>query len=396
MVSQENTRGRGRTKPTNPEKKEEVVAVAVSAEEEEEEAPAPAAAAAAAAPAAAAPGQWSWTAGGGGAAKPFCPVVPAAEPVAPTAWGDDEAEPFDAAKAPAEVVRARTASIETIGGPCGHFQLDLLAGFGTCKCGFKKSEHEASALLPTAVKKANPFSKANYVPAVPSAASKAPPAPRHLGGSGKSFTPGDKSSPAHKRVHTVPKADGDELAATLARREKINAGEISASDIERKRPFNPYTEFEEFSRKECRDMIKMFKTYDLSKDGFISLEELKKMMEKLGDPQTHTALKGMVREVDEDGDGSISQREFFMIFRKARNGTLQIDGLKTIVAQAVDVSEVGVGGAKNFFEAKAAELTKGKAFEMEIKAEQEAKKAEAQAARERKEAFKARQAMFKK
>lgn len=33
------------------------------------------------------------------------------------------------------------------------------------------------------------------------------------------------------------------------------------------------------------------------------------MMEKLGSPQTHLALKAMIREVDEDNDNKISFRE---------------------------------------------------------------------------------------
>ena len=41
-----------------------------------------------------------------------------------------------------------------------------------------------------------------------------------------------------------------------------------------------------------------------------------------------------------------------LIFKKARDGTLEIEGLKTI-ANTCDVSTEGVGGAKSFFEAKA-------------------------------------------
>ena len=37
--------------------------------------------------------------------------------------------------------------------------------------------------------------------------------------------------------------------------------------------------------------------------------ELKLMMEKLGEPQTHLGLKAMIKEVDEDNDGEISFRE---------------------------------------------------------------------------------------
>ena len=37
--------------------------------------------------------------------------------------------------------------------------------------------------------------------------------------------------------------------------------------------------------------------YDTSNDGFIDVMELKLMMEKLGHPQTHVALKDMIKEV---------------------------------------------------------------------------------------------------
>lgn len=49
--------------------------------------------------------------------------------------------------------------------------------------------------------------------------------------------------------------------------------------------------------------------YDAGKDGFIDLMELKRMMEKLGAPQTHLGLKTMIKEVDEDVDSKLSFRE---------------------------------------------------------------------------------------
>ena len=44
-----------------------------------------------------------------------------------------------------------------------------------------------------------------------------------------------------------------------------------------------------------------------------------------------------------------------LIFRYAQNGTLEIEGLKTIAATC-NVAEEGVKGAKGFFEAKAQEV----------------------------------------
>jgi len=39
---------------------------------------------------------------------------------------------------------------------------------------------------------------------------------------------------------------------------------------------------------------------------------MKLMMERLGAPQTHLALKSMIQEVDEDQDGKISFKEVGM------------------------------------------------------------------------------------
>ena len=58
--------------------------------------------------------------------------------------------------------------------------------------------------------------------------------------------------------------------------------------------------------------------YDDGRDGFLDLEELKRMMEKLGAPQTHLDLKAMIKEVDEDGDNKISFREVNIRIRLAR------------------------------------------------------------------------------
>ncbi|NWU73616.1 EFHD1 protein, partial [Pterocles burchelli] len=99
---------------------------------------------------------------------------------------------------------------------------------------------------------------------------------------------------------------GAELSAKLSRRQDINEG---AAQPRRAAVFNPYTEFKEFSRRQIKDMERMFRLYDSGRDGYIDLMELKLMMEKLGAPQTHLGLKNMIKEVDEDFDGKLSFRE---------------------------------------------------------------------------------------
>jgi hypothetical protein len=85
--------------------------------------------------------------------------------------------------------------------------------------------------------------------------------------------------------------------------------------------------------------------------------------------------------------------QFMLIFRYARNGTLEIEGLKTI-ATTCNVAEEGVKGAKGFFDAKAQEVAAGAKFEEEIRAEQEKKKIEAGEKAERKRAFKEKASMW--
>ncbi|GFO08242.1 transmembrane protein 185b [Plakobranchus ocellatus] len=188
----------------------------------------------------------------------------------------------------------------------------------------------------------------------------------------------------------------DELAAKLNRRNLINEGE-EVKALPTKEIFNPYTEFKEFSRKQIQDFQKTFNKYDVGKDKFIDLMELKLMMEKLGAPQTHISLKNMIKEVDEDLDNKISFREFLLIFRKAAAGELEEDsGLLALYrnVEEIDVDAEGVKGAKNFFQAKIEQQTESCKFEREIREEQEEKRREAEEAKERKKAFKEKANLF--
>ncbi|XP_003388833.2 PREDICTED: EF-hand domain-containing protein D2-like [Amphimedon queenslandica] len=180
-----------------------------------------------------------------------------------------------------------------------------------------------------------------------------------------------------------------ELASKLNRQQQINDGEVKAAKVSQ----SVYAEFKEFSIQEIKEYRKIFVKYDVDKSGFIDFMELKLMMEKLGEPQTHLGLKAMIKEVDEDHDNQISFREFMLIFKKARDGTLEVDGLKAI-AGSCDVAAEGVKGAKSFFEAKVNEQARGAKFEKEIKEEQEKKKKEAEEAAERKKAFKEKASMW--
>ncbi|XP_071476915.1 EF-hand domain-containing protein D2-like [Diadema antillarum] len=188
----------------------------------------------------------------------------------------------------------------------------------------------------------------------------------------------------------------DELAQKLARRADINEGE-EVPNAHRVQVFNPYTEFKEFTRKQIKEYEKKFKTYDIDGDNHINMMELKNMMEKLGAPQTHLGLKAMMKDADEDLDNMINFREFLLIFRKAETGELEQDSGLSQLAQLseINVDEEGVGGAKNFFEAKIQQQTQENKFMQEILDEQEQKKREAEEAKIRRQQFKEKAAVFK-
>ena len=123
------------------------------------------------------------------------------------------------------------------------------------------------------------------------------------------------------------------------------------------------------------------------------------MMEKLGCAQTHLGLKNIMKELDANNDGDIDFKEFLQLFRNLKSGGLddraEEDGLlqlaKTI---SVDVTDVGVDGAKQFFEAKIKEVSCTNKFEEEIKKEQEEKKRENEEKKKRLDEFKKKQALF--
>ncbi|NWR91091.1 EFHD1 protein, partial [Furnarius figulus] len=204
---------------------------------------------------------------------------------------------------------------------------------------------------------------------------------------------GQEQEQEQERRGSLTASAGAELSAKLCRRQDINEG---AAQPRRAAVFNPYTEFKEFSRRQIKDMERMFRLYDSGRDGYIDLMELKLMMEKLGAPQTHLGLKNMIKEVDEDFDGKLSFREFLLIFRKAAAGELEEDsGLLALAKLSeIDVSIEGVKGAKNFFEAKAQALSSASKFEAEIRAEQDERKREEEERKHRRAAFRELKSAF--
>ncbi|XP_037727486.1 EF-hand domain-containing protein D2 homolog [Drosophila subpulchrella] len=119
-----------------------------------------------------------------------------------------------------------------------------------------------------------------------------------------------------------------------------------------------------FNRTEIDTAFSCFMQVDEDRDGYICLGELKRFLEKLELPQTHLAAKNVMHHVVGKQEDRLNFCQGLLIYGtlmnrlELRKWNLQ-DREKQRLArkEAVDVSQVGVSGAKLFFEAKIAMQT---------------------------------------
>ncbi|GBG62061.1 hypothetical protein CBR_g28538 [Chara braunii] len=64
---------------------------------------------------------------------------------------------------------------------------------------------------------------------------------------------------------------------------------------------------------EQEELMQAFKLFDENGDGKISLAELKKVMENLGEKMKTEDLEEMIKQADVDGDGQVNYTEFAKI-----------------------------------------------------------------------------------
>ncbi|KAL6053912.1 apoptosis-inducing factor [Balamuthia mandrillaris] len=147
-------------------------------------------------------------------------------------------------------------------------------------------------------------------------------------------------------------------------------------------------EFPEFYlRSKVEELKSNFRRFDLNQDGSLDFEEVKGMMEKLGQPKTHLQLKDMIAEVDTSNSGSISFHDFLRVLHPKKEAGKEAPAL-TLFGRIYQTSLAGK--AKHFEEQMAQVRGKTKEeLEAEVKAEaaqrreERRREKEAQAERER-------------
>jgi centrin-1 len=65
------------------------------------------------------------------------------------------------------------------------------------------------------------------------------------------------------------------------------------------------------------EVIKAFRLFDDDETGKITFKNLKRVAKELGEAITDEELQEMIDEADRDGDGEVSEEEFFRIMKKS-------------------------------------------------------------------------------
>ncbi|XP_064549803.1 uncharacterized protein LOC135436211 [Drosophila montana] len=119
-----------------------------------------------------------------------------------------------------------------------------------------------------------------------------------------------------------------------------------------------------FEPEEIREAFAAFKLCDVNGDNFLELSELKLALEKLSVPQTHLAAKKLMSEIVGKQATRMNFCQFLLTYaailqnKKPKGGKLMNSGLEQKARkESVNVSRVGVSGAKLFFEAQIAQQT---------------------------------------
>jgi len=89
--------------------------------------------------------------------------------------------------------------------------------------------------------------------------------------------------------------------------------------------------FKDDAYKEVEDLAIKLKSYknqfiefDVDNSGDIDFQELKMMLEKIGQPKTHLECKKMIKEVDKTNSGTINYREFLDMMLGSKNSVLRL------------------------------------------------------------------------
>jgi len=84
-----------------------------------------------------------------------------------------------------------------------------------------------------------------------------------------------------------------------------------------------YKDVEELPEK-LHSYLVQFMEFDMDNSGDIDFEELKLMLEKMGQPKTHLECKKMIKEIDKTNSGTINYQEFLDMMLGSKSSVLRL------------------------------------------------------------------------
>lgn len=122
-----------------------------------------------------------------------------------------------------------------------------------------------------------------------------------------------KSSVDHSNVQ------GGKQFGQLKQRQSDEVDEIIESLI----TDNVYPDVEELDAK-LTAFKEQFISYDMDGSGDLDDNDVRVMMERLGQPKNHIEIRKMIKEVDLNGSGTISFKEFVQMMLGGKNSIMRI------------------------------------------------------------------------
>ncbi|XP_026838545.1 uncharacterized protein LOC6552887 isoform X2 [Drosophila erecta] len=164
----------------------------------------------------------------------------------------------------------------------------------------------------------------------------------------------DIVSPIDRFLNRDLETDQDQLQGTPLYPDSDCDCELSLDEVHQR--FSAW-----FNHNEIDSAFSCFMQADEDLDGYICLGELKRFLEKLERPQTHLAAKNLMTHVVGNHAVRMHFCHALLIYGTVLNRLelkkwhlLNRERQRLARSKAVDVSKVGVSGAKQFFEAKIA------------------------------------------
>jgi len=107
------------------------------------------------------------------------------------------------------------------------------------------------------------------------------------------------------------------FASLLQRRQEVLRAKLKIKEFDMKRISQKYPGW---NYEDIMDLKAQFQTFDINQDGLIDYEELKSVLDEIGDESPEELRKDLFKQMDEDGSGGIDFEEYLTLIHHITHG----------------------------------------------------------------------------